>query len=79
MGRKRTAEELDSQENIEELRKKIGKLYRASELAKALKMTRATILNYIREGLLKAVLVGRTYLIKEKDLDEFLEKIFGEW
>jgi len=84
MGRGRKPQPPEELENVEkpeeELKKKIGKLYKTSELARVLRVSNATILSYIKEGLLKATKIRdtSTYLIKEKDLDEFLEKIFGD-
>jgi excisionase family DNA binding protein len=50
------------------------KLYTVSEVAKLLERSPSTIRNYIYEGKLDAVSIGRDYLIPENSLKEFLIK-----
>jgi excisionase family DNA binding protein len=48
------------------------KLYDMPELAQTLGITMTTVRNYIQQGRLKAVKVGRYYRVEENDLREFL-------
>ena len=48
------------------------KVYTIDELTEILHVTRRTIYNYIKEGKLKAVKVGKYWRITDKALDEFL-------
>ena len=54
---------------------KNNNLLTPGEVAKRLKVSRATIWRYIREAKLKVIkFTKRTYRISEKDLNDFLKK-----
>lgn len=48
------------------------KVYTLEELVDVLQVTRRTLYNYIREGKLKAVKMGKYWRVTEKQLEEFL-------
>lgn len=48
------------------------KVYTIDELVQMLQVTRRTIYNYIKEGKLKAVKIGKYWRVTDKALDEFL-------
>lgn len=48
--------------------------YTAEEVANFLKMHLLTIYEYIRNGELKAIRIGRTYRIARHDLSEFIRR-----
>jgi len=48
------------------------KLYTTEEVKKILKVTQRTVYNYIKNGDLKAVKVGRRWRVKHQDLKAFL-------
>jgi len=48
------------------------KLLRAKEVAGILRLNDQTVLRYIREGKLKAIKVGKQYLISESVLEEYI-------
>lgn len=48
------------------------KVYTIDELVDMLQVTRRTIYNYIKEGKLKAVKIGKYWRIPDKALEEFL-------
>lgn len=50
------------------------KLYTIEEIAGILKVTRRTLYNYIKSGVLKAVKIGKYWRIKHTDLAYFIEK-----
>lgn len=49
-------------------------LYTLKEVATMLRLSRATIYNYVRQGKLKAVKIGLSWKIKEADLKEFVNQ-----
>ena len=49
------------------------KLLRAKEVAGILRLNEFTILRFIREGKIKAIKSGRQYLIKETDLQLYID------
>ena len=49
------------------------KVYTLDEVRELLHVTRRTVYNYIREGKLKAVKIGREWRVTQKALDSFLE------
>lgn len=49
-------------------------LFTPAEVARHLKLNLLTIYRYIRKGELSAAKFGRTYRIREEDLDEFVER-----
>ncbi len=55
------------------------KTYNAREAAKICQCCEETIRIHIREGRLKASKPGRSYCIKEDDLDELLEFLHNQW
>lgn len=48
------------------------KVYTIDELVQMLQVTRRTIYNYIKEGKLKAVKIGKYWRVTDKALEEFL-------
>ena len=50
------------------------KLYNLDELSKVLKVNKVTLRNYIEQGRLKAVKIGRSYRVTEEDPRGFLLK-----
>jgi excisionase family DNA binding protein len=50
------------------------KFIKPRDIAKLLKLNIVTIYEYIREGKLRAVKLGRNYRIEEKDLEEFIQQ-----
>ena len=48
--------------------------YTTDEAAKALKVTRRTLYNYIRGGQIRAARVGRKYWIQEEELRDFVKR-----
>lgn len=49
-------------------------LYSIEEVTKILKVTQRTLYNYIKNGDLKAVKVGKYWRVKQEDLREFINK-----
>ena len=43
------------------------------EVSDLLKITRRTVYNYIKSGVLKCSRVGRLYRVKSQDLEEFIK------
>ncbi len=50
----------------------LKKLYGSVEVAKLLNLSHVTIFNKIKKGILPAQKIGRNYVIKGEDLNEFL-------
>ncbi len=50
------------------------KIYSVKESASILQVTQRTLYNYIKEGKLKAVKVGKYWRVRHEDLKEFIEK-----
>lgn len=48
------------------------RVYTIEELVTLLHVTRRTIYNYIKEGKLKAVKMGKYWRVTQKQLDDFL-------
>ena len=48
------------------------KVYTLEELVDVLKVSRRTIYNYLKDGRLKAVKMGKYWRVTEKQLEEFL-------
>ena len=48
------------------------KVYTIEELVDVLQVTRRTIYNYLKDGKLKAVKMGKYWRVTEKQLEEFL-------
>jgi excisionase family DNA binding protein len=48
------------------------KLYTIDEIAEILKVTQRTIYNYIKNGSLKAIKIGKYWRIKHTDFEQFL-------
>lgn len=53
------------------------KVYTIDELVQMLQVTRRTIYNYIKEGKLKAVKIGKYWRVTDKALEEFLTPASG--
>jgi len=49
-------------------------LFTAKEVANLLKLNTLTIYDYIRNGKLPAVKLGKNYRISEEDLNKFIKK-----
>lgn len=54
------------------------KVYTIDELVQMLQVTRRTIYNYIKEGKLKAVKIGKYWRVTDKALEEFLTPASGK-
>ena len=52
--------------------KELMKVYTLEELVEVLQVTRRTLYNYIKEGKLKAVKVGKYWRVREDQLRDFL-------
>ena len=52
----------------------IAELYTPLEVAKMLRVTRATIYQYIRKGQLKAIRIGNRYRITRAQLEEYMQQ-----
>lgn len=50
------------------------KVYTLEELVELLKVTKRTLYNYIKEGKLKAVKMGKYWRVTQKQLDAFLNE-----
>lgn len=48
------------------------KLYTVDEVTQILKVTQRTVYNYIKNGQLKAIKVGKYWRIRHSDLEDFL-------
>ncbi len=48
--------------------------FSAPEVAKILKVSRATIVNRIKKGTIKAQMVGPNYLIQREEIEHLLDK-----
>lgn len=49
-----------------------------TEVAEVMKITRRTVYNYIKAGILKYSRVGRQYRIKSQDLETFIKPTPGK-
>lgn len=49
------------------------KIYTIHELEEVLQVTQRTIYNWIKDGKLKAIKIGRTWRVTQEALDEFLQ------
>lgn len=49
-------------------------LYTIEEVTQILKVTQRTVYNFIKNGDLKAVKVGKYWRVRHEDLEEFLAK-----
>ncbi|MDO9628293.1 MAG: helix-turn-helix domain-containing protein [Acholeplasmataceae bacterium] len=47
---------------------------KVNEVAKRLRVTKKTITKYIREGKLKAIMIGNQYRVFESSLDKLIDK-----
>lgn len=54
------------------------KFYTTLEVAKSLNVTLQTVRDYIKKGKLKAQRVGKSFLISEKSIMEFLKVLENE-
>jgi excisionase family DNA binding protein len=50
------------------------KIYTLEEVQTLLKVTQRTIYNYIKEGKLKAVKIGKYWRVKHTDLQDFIDR-----
>ncbi len=55
-----------------------GRLLTASEVADLLRVSRMTVYRLIKEGQIKALRVGRSYRLREDDVDEYLSARYTE-
>ena len=55
-----------------------GRLLTVNEVADLLRVSRMTVYRLIKEGQLKALRVGRSYRLREDDVDEYLSKRYTE-
>jgi len=51
-----------------------NEFYTVEQIAELLKVHWQTVLNYIKNGKLKAVKLGKGYRIKKAELDNFIKK-----
>ena len=50
------------------------KIYTIGEISEILHISRKTLYSYVKEGKLKAVKVGRSWIVTAANLEEFLSK-----
>ena len=55
-----------------------ARLLTVNEVAALLRVSRMTVYRLIKEGQLKALRVGRSYRLREDDVDEYLSKRYTE-
>ena len=55
-----------------------ARLLTVNEVAYLLRVSRMTVYRLIKEGQLKALRVGRSYRLREDDVDEYLSKRYTE-
>jgi excisionase family DNA binding protein len=55
-----------------------GRLLTVNEVADLLRVSRMTVYRLIKEGQMKALRVGRSYRLREDDVDEYLSKRYTE-
>ena len=55
-----------------------ARLLTVNEVADLLRVSRMTVYRLIKEGQLKALRVGRSYRLREDDVDEYLSKRYTE-
>ena len=58
--------------------RELPKVYTAEEVAETLQVTLRTVYNYIRDGRLKAVKLGKYWRVTEKQLEDFLAAATNE-
>ena len=54
------------------------RLLTVNEVADHLRVSRMTVYRLIKEGQMKALRVGRSYRLREDDVDEYLSKRYTE-
>lgn len=52
------------------------KLFNTKELAGVLRINEQTAQRFIREGKIKALKIGRSYQVKESDIDAYLTSVY---
>ena len=55
-----------------------ARLLTVTEVADLLRVSRMTVYRLIKEGQMKALRVGRSYRLREDDVDEYLSKRYTE-
>jgi excisionase family DNA binding protein len=55
-----------------------ARLLTVNEVADLLRVSRMTVYRLIKEGQIKALRVGRSYRLREDDVDEYLSKRYTE-
>jgi excisionase family DNA binding protein len=55
-----------------------ARLLTANEVADLLRVSKMTVYRLIKEGALPALRVGRSYRLREDDVDEYLSKRYTE-
>jgi excisionase family DNA binding protein len=55
-----------------------ARLLTVNEVADLLRVSRMTVYRLIKEGQMKALRVGRSYRLREDDVDEYLSKRYTE-
>ena len=53
------------------------RLLTVAEVAAILRVKVATVQRHIREGRLPAAMVGRQYLLRERDVDAYVDSLFA--
>ncbi len=52
----------------------MDKLLTPEEVAEKLKISVYTVKNYLRKGIIKGIKVGDLWRVRERDLEEFIQK-----
>lgn len=53
----------------------LTKIYTIEEVVEILKVTRRTVYNYLKEGKLNAVKLGRSWRVTEEELNRFINSL----
>lgn len=53
----------------------LTKIYTIEEVVEILKVTRRTVYNYLKEGKLNAVKLGRSWRVTEEELNRFINNL----
>jgi excisionase family DNA binding protein len=53
----------------------VTKILTIEEVVDILKVTRRTVYNYVKDGKLKAVKLGRVWRVTEEELDRFINSL----
>jgi excisionase family DNA binding protein len=53
----------------------VTKIYTIEEVVEILKVTRRSVYNYLKDGKLNAVKLGRSWRVTEEELDRFIKNL----